>query len=401
MRARWARPAVALLGALVVALGGQAAYAAPSPSPSASSSDGSAASAAPTPGGGDGDLASFGLAPSSETGPDGRSFLGMGVPPGSVVYDHVALVNQGAEPLDLLLYPADGLQVDGGGLGATARDEPVKDVGAWITLDTPKAVTVPAQTDDGPGMVIVGVTIAVPAGAEPGDHFGGIAAALVTQGSGGVNAPSVEFEQRVVARVYVAVQGEARPGLEVRDLSATWSAGTWWSPGRVEVTYTLTNTGNSRVSVAPAVRVAGPWGLLARTAAGQTIDELLPGSSVQQSVTVPRVWPLVREVVTVSAVAGAPVAGQVPGIPPAVASTVVWAIPWLVVVALLLILLLVVAITFRRRWRKQKLASAPAGSRRARRAGVGASAAPVEALPETVDGGAAREGEPAGGDALH
>ena len=191
-------------------------------------------------------------------------------------------------------------------------------------------------------------------------------AALVSQGLGGENAPSIDFEQRVVARVYIRVPGALDPRLEISDVAATWVPGSPFSTGAMSVTYTLSNTGNMRMAVAPEVTVAGPLELLPRGAAGDRVDELMPGGSVQQTTTVSGVWPLVRETVTVSATALAATNGTEPGIGSVSTTVQVAAVPWVVLGPLLTLLLglVLLDVRWRRRAARRKVRAAQRAARR-------------------------------------
>lgn len=339
----------------------------------------------PTPTAGDGqtaattsaDLVSFGIAPAGSERPDGRPFLSYAAAPGSTIYDHVAVLNQDDQPVSLQVYGGDVVQADAG-LSVRARADANVDAGAWLTVDSPPQIDVPGQTADaGVGYVIVPFTLTIPADAQPGDHLGGIVASLVTVGSGGDGSPAIQLDQRVAARVYIRVDGDLAPGLVVTDLVATWVPGSLVGAGSVEVTYTLRNTGNQRMAVEPSARVAGPYDLLARFAAGTRVDDLLPGAEVDQSITVAGVWPLVRETVTVSAHVGATVTGDDPGLGAVTASTTTWAMPWVALAGLALLLALVVALVLRRRRR--------GGPRRGRRQASGRRVAgPSDALAVAV-----------------
>lgn len=363
----------ALLGGVGPA--GSAPSADPAPTPSG---------AAAEDGGAPKDLLSFGIAPAGADRPDDRPYVSISAPPGAVVYEHVALLNQAAAPVDLTVYTRDVVQADGGGLGVQTRAATPVDAGSWVTADAPSTVSVPPQTDQGYGFTIVPLTIAIPANAEPGDHLAGFVAALITAGTGGENAPNLELEQRVAARIYITVQGEATPRLEVTDLAASWVPRGILGSGEVVVDYTLTNTGNVRLAVDPKVSVSGPFGLLPRHAEGKHVDELLPGGSVRLSTTVPSVWALVRHEVRVDAVVSAAPGGRDPGLGTVSAWTGLWAWPWLAIGVLLVILALVLVDRIRRRRRLARRRAAPEGSRRARRFGTGtdrASASDPVAIP--------------------
>ena len=325
-----------------------------------------------------GDLVSFGISPAGVERPDDRPYLSMAAPAGAVVYEHAALINQDDQPITLDVYGTDVVMAEGGGITARARADASTDAGAWVTIGGLTSVEVPAQTvDTGFGYAIVPFTVTIPANAEPGDHVAGLVAALVSQGQGGENAPSIDFEQRVVARVYIRVAGALDPRLEISGVTAAWAPGSPYSTGAMTVTYTLSNTGNVRMAVQPGVAVAGPFDLLSRAAAGDRVDELMPGGSVQQTTTVNGVWPLLRERVTVSATALAATNGSDPGIGTVSTTTRVWAVPW-VILGILLALLIALGLLDLRRRRRVARRKARAAERAARRSAAPGGGSPTQ-----------------------
>ena len=330
--------AVAGLALLTAALSVVPAHAAtPAPAPSAASSP----SSSPAPAAGP-DLVSFGIAPAGVERPDDRPYLSYTAAPGSVIYDHVALLNQDDSPIGLQLYAGDVVMSDGTGLGVPPRDQAPTDAGSWIAVTAPGGnVQVPAQTKDaGIGYTVVPFSLTIPVNAQPGDHVGGLVGSLVATGRSGDNTPAIDLEQRVVARVYIRVTGDLRPGLAITDVRATHRGGgpAGQGAGTVDVSYTLRNTGNVRMAVQPDVRLTGPVGLLPRTQRGDRVDELLPGSEVRVTTTVSGVWPLGRESVTVSATGLPSATGEDPGVGTVRASTELWAIPWAAVALVVLLL---------------------------------------------------------------
>jgi hypothetical protein len=388
---RSARAATVVALAAGLLLPTAAAQAAPSasPTPDPSASAGANGSDAAAGQGGDDNLVTFGIATASGDSLDTRGYISFDAPAGAVLYDKVALVNLSNVPLDLDVYPADVTNAPDGSLDIAGRAETPDLAGAWLKADQ-STVGVPAQSSaTGPGISIVPVTITIPPDAEPGDHVGAVLTSLTAAGQAGENAPALDLEQRLAVRVYVRVQGQIRAGLTVTDVRARFVPGGVFGPGKVDVTYTLTNNGNVRFGVEPSVRGAGPFGASAVTADGTKIDELLPHSSVQQKVTLERVWPFLFENVTVSATAVSALGAEDPGIGTVKASTWTWLGSWGYLVFLGLVAAVVAWLVQRRRRRLPGTWGPPQGlwDSHAPTPPAGGGQAPAPSEPPASDGG--------------
>ena len=259
------------------------------------------------------ELATFGLTSASGGAIDNRSFLALTAPPGSVIYDSVAVVNQSNAPIDLALYSADAQNAADGAIGLPDRTVTPSDAGAWITVGA-STVTVPPQSSSGIGYTVVPITITVPADAEPGDHVAGVVTSLTAAGNaaGGDQSATINLEQRVGLRVYITVDGPIRAGLAITDVHAVYHQADAFGlagAGSATVTYRLTNSGNTRLTVQPTIVASGLFGQVETGARGDLIDELLPKASVMQTVEFTRLWPVFLDRVSVSAMVSAPVSG--------------------------------------------------------------------------------------------
>ena len=316
----------------------------------------------------DKNLVTFGIGPAGPERPDQRPYLEYGVQPGSVVLDHVAVVNQSDVPLTLAVYPGDAINSEGGGLDITQRAQRNQDLGSWVTLgravasSTPDptsrsqtTVTVPPQSArTGRGTVVVPVRIAVPADAGPGDHVGGIATALLARGAN-PTSHNIDLEQRVVTRVYVRVAGPLEPGLSVDVLDADYTGGPGLgTAGTVRVTYRITNSGNVRLGAASRVDVRGPFGLGGRSVEAQVVGELVPGGSAIATATVTDVWPMIRSTARVLVRAVPAPSAELSDTDVATARAGLWSFTWqqAVLSALVFVLFLLVLLGRRRRGRR-------------------------------------------------
>ena len=298
----------------------------------------------------------FGIEPASTTGADGRPNFSFGVTPGAVLFDQVALLNYSTVPLTLQVYARDAIETTEGGFGLLPAAATSRGVGAWISGPPgDAAVLVPPRTSSNdPGQTVVPFTLRVPAGAEPGDHVGGIIATLQTEGKN-ASGQRVVLDQRVGTRVFVRVSGQIAPKVAVRDVHAGYS-GTIdpFGQGTVDVRYVVANVGN--VDVGLTGQTVSVSGLVADSHSGRfaPIPLLLPGSSVSEVAVIHGVWPqfLLHSSVTVD-----PVLTNGTGSEPlnsVSASTTVWAIPWALLVLILVILAVVV---YLRRGRKASRAT--------------------------------------------
>jgi hypothetical protein len=328
----------------------------------------------------------FGVVPATAKAVDVRALFSYGLTPGSVAYDHVAIVNYSTKKLALDVYAADASNAADGGYTLRAATDKPSDLGAWVVVgdkSRSRTVSVPGRRKDGsPGRVILPVSINVPSNATPGDHAAGIVASLSTLGKN-PKGQNVRLEQRVASRVYVRVSGTLHPDLAVTAMKATYVKGDHlWKPGSVRVDYTITNGGNLRMGYRPSVEVAGPFGLGRTTARGKPVAEMLPGSSHTVRSTVRGVWPTGYLHITVVAEPIAAVAAAVPPVEPARQTIRIWAITLQLLLFLLVLLALIGYLVFRRLRRRRQF--------RASVSGPGAPRGPSSAKPAAPVARAAR-----------
>lgn len=320
------------------------------------------------------------------TGPDGpgqRAYFVLEADPGTTVHDMVAITNLSQRDVTMRVFASDAFNAVSGEFDLLATAENPVDVGAWTTIDPASVaadgtITVPARS-----RLSLPFSIEIPANATPGDHVGGIVTSVPTVRTA-ENGEQVLVDARVAARVYLAVPGDLVPRLQVGDVRAE-RTGEWWNPfaGEVEVTWTVTNTGNVRLAGSQEVSVAGPFGLARVAITADALSEVLPGNSVEQTVTlsgVPAAGLLtidgtLQPVDTTGRVANA--------INPVPFGGTLTAVPW-AALGVLLVLALITWLIVR--------------SVRRRRAAIRALHAEVAALKESADGGAAAAAD-AGADA--
>ncbi|GAA2993734.1 WxL protein peptidoglycan domain-containing protein [Actinokineospora diospyrosa] len=294
--------------------------------------------------------ATFGVRPATAQAPDNRPNFSYSATPGAVVVDYVAVSNVSNDPLSLKLYPNDAFNTPDGGFDLLASNAKSVDVGAWVTVDSGQ-VEVPGRTTK-----IVPFRLSIPPNATPGDHVGGIVAALVTEATN-AEGQRVAVEQRVGARVYLRISGDLVPKLSIEDLTADYEHSLFGS-GDTVVEYTVRNSGNVRLGGKQTVTVETPWG--SGTSAPNLADlpELLPGNTFRVRTTVPGVLPAgwLDALVHIDPVAPP---GPQPQAPAVDASVTAIAVPWLLLIIVLLVVALVLFLLWRRRKRRARPAVAP------------------------------------------
>jgi hypothetical protein len=260
--------------------------------------------------------------------------------------------NLGDSDIVFVLQAADGYLTPTGRFNMLPSTQESTEAGTWI--DLPESVEVEAG-----GLEIVPISIAVPDDAAPGDHLAGVAATVLSEGKDG-SGNTVGVESRVGFRLLTRVTGEYAPAVEVEtssSFSAPWNP---LQPGAVDVSYAIRNTGNTRLRVAPSVRISSV--LVADVAReGEEMLELVPGETRTGHVRFPGVWPLgaYEAVVTASAATSPQTAsgGSVEG----EGRASVFAAPWsqlAVAAAIALTSVLVAGVVGRRRRRLDGLLAA-------------------------------------------
>ncbi len=300
----------------------------------------------------------FGLGPASATAVDRRPFFSWGVTPGGELSDHVAIVNYGAEPVTVLIFATNAVNLANGGTGFQSVGQARGGPASWITLTFPHhSATLHLRPHS---TVIVPITVHVPRNAPPGDHVGAIIASLTSSIVSRHHA-RLHLVQQVATRALIRVSGPLRPRLSITGLTARYHArNASLTTGTTTLSFTVSNTGNVLLGGQEAVSVHGLFGST-ETVHPATIPVMLPGGSVHQTVTVSGVYPEVYMDATVS-VTPLVVTGQAdPGLRVYSAHVHFWAVPW-PLLALLIVLILIGAWLERRRRNRRRSAAVSGGS---------------------------------------
>ncbi len=322
----------------------------------------------------------WGVQPSGPDGPDGRPAFEYSVAPGESLIDYVGVSNFGEAPLTVHLYATDAFNTDDGGFALLTADETPTDVGSWVRLAEDTHVIPPMKRLDIP------FQIQVPTDAEPGDHIGGIVAALEVAATDDAGN-GVVVERRVGSRIYLTVEGAVKPGLTIDAIGATYDSG--WDPvsGTLTVTYTVRNTGNVRLAARQAVTATGPFGLALKGLDLDDLPELLPGATVTATTTFTEIAPVGRITATVRLDPYTTGRDQTVRAAPVEATTETWALPVLLAGLLLLAVEAIVAlIWWRRRQRRHARSERERAIEAARAEGMALARQEAAATPPRAPG---------------
>jgi hypothetical protein len=251
--------------------------------------------------------------------------------PGGSVTEHAVVTNSSTVERTFAVYGADAFNTPTGGYDLAPAATPATDVGAWVTVATP-TVTIPALAT-----ATVDFSVAVPAGATPGDHPGGLVVSPVqTQTTDG----GVVVDTRVAVRLNVRVSGAISAVLTVKQVGISYDfTAVPFGKAPATVTYDVTNTGNVKVIGVPRVRITGPFGVSLGTVDADQTHEVLPGKSFTVTTVIPAVAALVVDTATVDvAMTAAP--GPATDLPlvSSTGKTTFLAVPWTGLALILVVL---------------------------------------------------------------
>jgi hypothetical protein len=276
-----------LLGPVLLSAGGGVAAAQEQPPPTEGATPGAEATPAEP------ELPTWSVGPAGENGLAERTYFVYTLAPGARLVDTVAVSNLDDEPLTLAIYPADAYNTSGdGGFALRNPEDPKEGVAAWVRTGVNEYTIAPGMSAQIP------FELDIPADATPGDHAGAIIAAKADlEEGGGTSNLDVRLRRRVGSRIYVRVEGPLDPALSVKNLHADGhQAAVPFITGRggVDVSYTVENTGNARLTPKAQVELVGPFGVVVHRSEAEQLPELLPGGSVDRTAHIDGLPPLGR-----------------------------------------------------------------------------------------------------------
>jgi len=207
------------------------------------------------------------------TGDGSRSELSYDAAPGTVINDSVTLYNLGTVELTFSVYATDAFNNADGDFDLLPGDQVPTEAGSWVTMQA-QTVTLPPNK-----MTDIAFTITVPVDAAPGDHVGAIVASNAITGSNG-DGQVLSMDRRTGTRMYIRVGGELSANLGVTDVTTDFHQSANPLGAAADVSFTLQNRGNVRLSGTPVVSVGGPFGLGKKTVRLETFTDLLPGEEM-------------------------------------------------------------------------------------------------------------------------
>lgn len=224
-----------------------------------------------------GGTANFSLQPAvyDPTNPVTRSYFVLNLNPGATKALTFRVTNTGTAAGVVHLYAVDATTGQNSGVVFRAHNEPRKDVGSWITLNTSQLTLAAGQSQT------LSFTVAVPTNARPEQHVGGI----IAEGGDAQqsNTKNGHFQINIYHQFAMAVQVNLPgPAIEQLVASGVQSGG---ANGYQTLLTKLSNTGTVMVKGNGSLRVIDTHGTLLQNLP-ISLDTFLPDTSINYPVTV-------------------------------------------------------------------------------------------------------------------
>jgi len=281
---------------------------------------------------------SWSAAPANAKAPDSRNlFAYNNVKPGSSISDHVAVLNRSNRSVAFLIYATDASgTTTSGALTLLPANQKPSDIGSWATFPRhvrQLSVIIPA----GQG-IVEPFTVTVPRLATPGDHTGGMIAAIGVPRRT-ASGQMVTLYQRIAVPIEMRVTGKLHAALQVHQTGCGFNNPlNPFGGGSASVSYTVTNTGNVKLSGTQRVTITGPFGVKS-TLRPAALPVVLPGDSIRFTVASGALYPAgpLSAHVTVTPRWPAHATPLAVTLVSASASTSAFAVPWALLVLLILL----------------------------------------------------------------
>ncbi len=235
-------------------------------------------------------VVSWSVAPASATGVDTRTrFTYQNIKPGTTIFDHVAVLNRSDRAVAFSIYATDASGTTASGaLTLLGTNQRPTGIGAWTTFPGHRS-QLSVVIAGGKG-IIEPFTITVPLRATPGDHVGGMIAAVGVPHRT-ASGTLVWLYQRIAVPMELRVTGKLVAALSVESVSIGFSNP--FNPfggGSARVTYSVVNTGNVLLTGTQTVTVTGAFGAKS-TIRMKALPTVLPGDSIQYTASAGGLYP--------------------------------------------------------------------------------------------------------------
>ena len=187
--------------------------------------------------------------------------------------------NLSESELKLTIYPQDAVLTEQGSFDLKSAEEVATEVGSWIDLPSQEISLAAGEVK------FISFNVEVPIDATPGDHAGGVVAALTPTNPGGLTVAP-----RIGMRVYVRVNGEAVAKISTTELAADYQHRLIpLAKGEAKVRFVTKNEGNVRLHSAVHLQISSDLTSWQRTIAVPDFPELQPGQEIATELLVPAV----------------------------------------------------------------------------------------------------------------
>jgi hypothetical protein len=228
------------------------------------------------------------------------------------------------------------------------------DIGSWVRFPggaTQLSIVIPANKG-----IVESFKVQVPSHATPGDHTGGMMAAVsfnrkTTKGS------VVIENQRIGVPIELRVTGHLHAALQVQSISAGFhSPLSPFGTGSATIAYTVANTGNVRLTGSQTVSVTGPFGVKS-TIQLKNLPTVLPGDSVRVTAQPKGLFPDGPMTAHVHLNLADPVGAPLPIVTAAAAtgSASLFAVPWTLILLIIVVAGAGYGIWRARGWQRRRL----------------------------------------------